>query len=162
MTSLQLTRRCLLGGTVGGFFAAYAAVAVGLRLLLSWLPERIGPKRVLYASFGSLAAGLFVLGDVTTATGVLIAGALCGMGHGFIFPILYAMTIDRAKPENRGSAMALYTGLFDVAAFVGAPALGAVIQAAGYDVMWPTAAAVVALGVVVFARMDRRMAVATA
>ena len=77
-------------------------------------------------------------------------------------PVAVVTSPSTNKPENRGSAMALYTGLFDVAAFVGAPALGAVIQAAGYDVMWPTAAAVVALGVVVFARMDRRMAVATA
>lgn len=146
-------------GSVGGFFAAYAFVAVGLRLMLSWLPDRVGPKRVLFASFACLASGLMLLGLVSTDRGILLAGALCGMGHGFIFPILYAMTIDRAKPENRGSAMALYTGLFDVAAFVGAPALGFVIQQAGYPSMWITSAAVVAVGAAIFAGLDRRPSV---
>jgi len=144
-------------GTVGGFFASYAIVAVGLRLMLSWLPDRVGPKRVLFVAFGSLAGGLALLGLATSSAGILVAGALCGMGHGFIFPILYAMTIDRAKPENRGSAMALYTGLFDVAAFIGAPTLGWVIQGAGYTTMWVSAALVVVIGALVFARMDSRV-----
>lgn len=144
-------------GTVGGFFGSYAVVAVGLRLVLSWLPDRVGPKRVLFVSFASLAGGLAMLGFASGSTGVLIAGALCGMGHGFIFPILYAMTIDRAKPENRGSAMALYTGLFDVAAFIGAPALGWVIQGAGYQTMWVIAAIVVVAGALLFAQLDRRV-----
>lgn len=147
-------------GTVGGFFGTYALVAVGLRLALSWLPDRVGAKRVLFVSFGALASGLAILGASSGGTGLLIAGALCGMGHGFVFPILYALTIDRAKPENRGSAMALYTGLFDVAAFLGAPTLGWLIQGAGYQAMWFTSAAIVAGGAALFARMDRRVPVA--
>lgn len=147
-------------GTVGGFFGAYAIVAVGLRLSLSWLPDRVGPSRILFVSFAALAGGLALLGSATSNAGILVAGALCGMGHGFIFPILYAMTIDRAEPENRGSAMALYTGLFDVAAFAGAPVLGWIIQGAGYTSMWTTAAVVVVGGTVLFARMDRRVPVA--
>ncbi len=146
-------------GTVGGFFGVYAIVAVGLRLSLSWLPDRVGPKRILFVSFAALAGGLALLGSASGNTGILVAGALCGMGHGFIFPILYAMTIDRVEAENRGSAMAIYTGLFDVAAFLGAPALGWVIQSAGYSTMWIAAAVVVIAGTALFARLDRRVPV---
>ena len=56
--------------------------------------------------------------------------------------------------SNRGSASAIFTGLFDVGALIGSPALGAVISGVGYQEAFIVAAAWILLGGLVFAWWD--------
>ncbi len=138
-------------GTVGGFFAAYSATAILLRLATGWLPDRVGPKRVLYPALVVFAAGFAVLAGAGSNTAVLVAGALCGAGHGYVFPILYALAFGRADPKNRGSASAIFTGLFDVGVLVGGPTFGALIALFSYKTMFFAAAGWILVGGIVFA-----------
>ncbi len=142
-------------GSVGLFFAFYAGTAIILRLTFGWVPDRVGPKRALTPAMLFLAAGLVVLAGATTSTGVALAGILCGTGHGYTFPILYALTVTRARVAERGAAMAVYTGLFDVGTLVGGPLLGVTIRWFSYDVMFLTAAGFVVIGLGMFALWDR-------
>lgn len=145
-------------GSVGGFFAAYSIVAIVLRITTGWLPDRIGAKRVLYPSLGLFAAGFVLLATAGSSGAVLLAGALCGAGHGYAFPILYALAFGRADSRNRGSASAIFTGLFDVGALVGGPAFGVLIAVFSYRVMFLSAAAWIVVGGLVFAVWDRARA----
>ena len=142
-------------GTVGLFFSTYVAMAVGVRLTLAWLPDRVGPKRVFFPAMGSLAAGLVVLALASGSADVAVAGLLCGVGHGFGFPILYGFVIRRAGVQDRGSAVAIFTSLFDVGTLVGGPALGAIIAFSGYPAMFAAAAALLAVGAGIFFTWDR-------
>jgi MFS family permease len=142
-------------GSVGLFFAFYAGTAIALRLTLGWVPDRIGPKRALMPAMLFLAAGLVVLSGATTDAAVGVAGILCGTGHGYAFPILYALTVTRARVAERGAAMAVYTGLFDVGTLIGGPVLGVTIRWFSYDTMFLTAAAFVVVGLGMFALWDR-------
>lgn len=141
-------------GTVGGFFAAYSATAILLRLTTGWLPDRVGPKRVLYPALVLFAGGFVVLAGAGSDGAVLFAGALCGAGHAYGFPILYALAFGRAEMKNRGSASAIFTGLFDVGALVGAPVFGLLIAAFSYETMFLAAAAWILAGGVAFAVWD--------
>ncbi len=143
-------------GTVGGFFTAYTGIAIVLRVFLGWLPDRLGPKRVLLPAFAAQACGFFLLSQAGSAIDVAVAGMLCGAGHGYAFPILFGMVVSRARDSERGSAMAIYTGLFDVGILVGGPSLGFVIETFGYSAMFASAGGLVAFGAVVFALWDRR------
>jgi MFS family permease len=143
-------------GTVGAFFAFYAGTAITLRLLFARLPARIGEKRVLLPSLVALVAGFLVLARAGSATDIAVAGVLCGIGHGYAFPILFAFTVTRAAPEIRGSAIAFFTALFDIGVLVGAPALGAVIEGAGYSAMFTTAAVTLAAATALYFAWDRR------
>lgn len=143
-------------GTVGGFFAAYSVVAIFLRLTTGWLPDRVGPKRVLYPALVMFAAGFVLLATASSMASVVAAGALCGAGHGYAFPILYALAFGRADIRNRGSASAIFTGLFDVGALVGGPVFGALIAVFSYEIMFLSAAAWVLLGGLVFAVWDSK------
>jgi len=144
-------------GTVGLFFGFYAGTAVLVRLFFARLPERVGEKRVLFASIGVFAVGFLVLAAAVNAPMVAIAGALCGVGHGFIFPILSAMMVERAPEGDRGSAMSVFTSLFDVGTLVGGPILGSIIAVAGYPAMYVAAGAMIAGAGLVFAWWDRRV-----
>jgi MFS family permease len=142
-------------GSVGGFFGAYASVAVALRVLAGWLPDRVGAKRVLFPALATLIAGFLLLAFANSNGDVLLAGALCGAGHGYTFPLLFGMVVGRVRTADRGSAMAIYTALFDLGVLIGGPLLGAVIELRGYTTMFVTAAALVAVGSVAFAAADR-------
>ena len=142
-------------GSVGLFFAFYAGTAVALRLTFGWVPDRVGPKRALGPAMLFLAAGLVVLSGATTDSAVAAAGLLCGVGHGYTFPILYALTVTRARVAERGAAMAVYTGLFDVGTLVGGPLLGLTIRWFSYQTMFLSTAALVVVGLGLFALWDR-------
>lgn len=142
-------------GTVGGFFTAYAATAIALRIFFGWVPDRVGPKRLLFPALVTLASGFLVLGLARSETAVLAAGVLCGVGHGYTFPILFSIVVTRARPADRGTAMAIYTGLFDLGVLVGGPTLGSAIERFGYTFMFHAAAGLVLLGLGVFAFWDR-------
>jgi len=144
-------------GSVGLFFAFYAGTAIALRLTLGWVPDRIGPKRALNPAMLFLAAGLVVLAYATNDLGVAIAAVLCGTGHAYTFPILFALTVNRARMAERGAAMAVWTGLFDVGTLIGGPVLGLTIRWFSYEAMFLTTAASVVLGLGLFAVWDREM-----
>lgn len=142
-------------GSLGLFFSTYVAMAIGVRLSLAWLPERVGEKRVMFPSLGLLVGGLVVLSVAGSAVHIAIAGLMCGVGHGFGFPILYGFVIRRAGVRDRGSAVAIFTSLFDVGTLVGGPVLGAIIAMTDYPTMFLVAAGALAGGLIVFAMWDR-------
>ncbi|MCA9220638.1 MAG: MFS transporter [Planctomycetales bacterium] len=144
-------------GSVGGFFAAYSIASVALRLLFSWVPERFGLKRVLLPAIGSLAIGLMMLAFAQEASMVVAAGAACGIGHGYVFPIASAMVVTRARAQSRGLAMTLFTALFDFGALIGGPLLGLTAEHFGYRPMFNAAAIFVVLLTVWFYAIDRRV-----
>lgn len=143
-------------GSVGLFFTAYSIAAIVLRLGFAWVPERVGPKRVLVPALATLAVGYVLLAAATTPSAIAVAGACAGLGHGFVFPILSGLVVDRARTAERGAATAIFTALFDGGALVGGPLLGAVIRDVGYGAMFLCAAALVTVGGLVFLVMDRR------
>ncbi len=143
-------------GSVGGFFSAYASAAILLRVFLGWLPDRIGPKRVLLPAFACLAAAFALLAAAATASQVTLAGVLFGLGHGFAFPILFGIVVTRATEADRGSAMGIFTALFDAGVVLGGPSFGAVVTAAGFSEMYASASALVVAGTLVFVVWDGR------
>jgi MFS family permease len=142
-------------GSVGAFFAAYSGIAIALRLFGASLPDRVGTTRVLYPALGSMTVGLLTLSLAHSPTAVIIAGFLCGAGHAYIFPIMLSMVVTTAPTEDRGSAVAIFTGLLDLGTLIGGPILGAAIRYGSYPIMFAAAAAWTLVGSLVFARWSR-------
>ena len=143
-------------GSVGLFFSAYTGAALALRLFLGWLPDRVGPKRVLLPALLALVAGFAVMSLATSERSLVAAGLLCGFGHGFTFPILFGLVVTRTPEENRGSTLALFTALFDLGVLVGGPLFGFVIERLGFAAMFGAAGAGMALGTLGFFVWDAR------
>jgi MFS family permease len=144
-------------GTVGGFFSAYTISALVLRAFFGWLPDRLGPKRVLVPALLSLAVGSLALARADDAADVTWAGLLCGIGHGYTFPILFGLVVNRTPEENRGAALAIFTALFDMGLLVGGPLLGAVIGRFGYSGMYAAGGVLTLAGTAAFLAWERRL-----
>ncbi|HLT36394.1 MAG TPA: MFS transporter [Enhygromyxa sp.] len=142
-------------GTMSLFFGTYAIAAVVLRALFSWVPERYGLVRVLIPSLLIGAGGLGVLAIASGPPHLMIAAILCGIGHGFAFPIISALVVTRARPEERGSAIAFFTALFDLGLLLGGPSFGIAVKLAGYPSTFALAGALVGVATVVFVLWDR-------
>ncbi len=144
-------------GSVGEAFSWYAAVAIALRLFFGGLPERLGLTRVLYPALLLSSAGLVVLAFTTEDWHMNLAASLCGAGHGFAFPILSAIVVTRAPPNERGSAISLFTALFDLGVVLGGPTLGFVIKHAGYPAMFAGAGVLSAVATWIYWRWELRL-----
>ena len=143
-------------GTVGGFFTTYAWAAILLRVFAGRVPERFGMRRVLIPALFSLAAGIGLLANAQGMTAVYVAGVLCGAGHGYAFPILNALVVERARASERGTAVSVFTALFDLAVLVGGPSLGAAVRLGSYPIMFSSAAGLLILSMLIFWAWDRR------
>lgn len=142
-------------GSVGDFFGSYALVACALRVFFGRVPERVGPKRVLAVALVSLLTGLVLLALGGSRATLIAAGLTAGMGHGYAFPILLGLVVERARATERGAALAIYTALFDAGTLLGGPLWGALIERAGYPTMFGCAAGLVVSGGVVLWSTDR-------
>jgi MFS family permease len=142
-------------GSVGAFFTGYTIVAVALRVFLGWLPDRIGAARTLVPAMLVLAGGLVLLARAEHPTDVVVAGVLCGAGHAFAFPTISALVVNRAHEGGRGSALAVFTALFDLGLLIGSPLFGLVLERSDYGVMFGLAAAMAATGALTWLVWER-------
>ncbi len=132
---------------VSFFFTTYSSVAVLIRVFGARLPQQLGEKLVLTTSLGCLAVGILLIMHLPTTWGLMLTGMLCGIGHGYGFPILSSIIIEAADEETRGTVVTFYTLLFDVGFLIGAPLWGLLVSIGGYDLMFIAAAAIVLGGV---------------
>jgi MFS family permease len=145
-------------GTLGAFFTVYTLTAIVQRLVLGWVPDRLGLKRVLGPALLAFVVGLLLLSVAGSAWEVWAAGFFCGVGHGYAFPILLGLVSRRTRATERGTAMAIYTTIDEGAVLVAGPALGFLIETMGYAPMFRSVAGLLAGTTVLFLLWDRGQA----
>ncbi|WP_394832638.1 MFS transporter [Pendulispora rubella] len=143
-------------GSVAIFFSMYTTMSIIVRVLGGGLPERMGPKRVLFMGMAWMAVGLFLLGQASSGYGIAAAGIACGLGQGYGLPVLLGLVVARADPRARGSALAIFTSFYDIGTIVAGPLFGLVVRTTNYAVMFRMAAVLMLIGIGLFARLDRR------
>lgn len=146
------------GGGVGSFFMSYALAAVAVRVLTGHLPDRLGLRRVLLPALLLYAAGVLAVPHVSTQAVSLLVGAMCGVGHGYAFPILSVLAFEAVAPVYRGRAVSWLTAMFDLGNTLANPILGAVAQGLGYPMMFTVSGLGVLLAAAVAARKHTRTA----
>jgi MFS family permease len=145
-------------GSDAQFFQMYMLAALILRIAFGWVPDRIGPHRALTPALLALVVGLVVMARASAAHDVALAGFLCGLGHGYAFPILSGMVVNRVGDDARGSALAIFTGLFDLGMLVGSSAFGALVEWRGFATLYAFGAVALAGALATFTRWDARAA----
>lgn len=123
-------------GSVGSFFLSYAFTAAAVRVVGGRVPDRVGLHRVLIPALFLYAAGSLLVPHAVQGMALMVAGAMCGAGHGYAFPILNALTVERVSAAHRGRAVSWFTAMFDLGNTVANPILGAVAKTAGYPAMF--------------------------
>jgi MFS family permease len=142
-------------GTAGLFFGTYGVVAAVTRIAGGRLYDRFAHSALLTAAIVTYGVGL---GAMAVAGGVpvfMLAAALTGMAHGVAFPLLSSQVVNRARESERGSALSIFTSIFDVALLMGAPAVGLLIDVHSYLVAFGATGSVLMLGAIAYWLWDR-------
>ncbi len=139
----------------GLYLGTYAAVAIMVRLFGSARIDRIGLVRMLAVAGTFVGFQFLVLGVTASVAGLLVAAVLGGLGHGFLFPLITTSLVNRTRLEERGTALAIFSGLIDMVYLLGAPAVGVLIVASGYPTTFSTVAIVILAGLAGFIVWER-------
>lgn len=142
-------------GKVGTFFTVYVGVALTLRVFFGSVPDRVGLRRMVLPAVGSYGLGALALAASSGQASLLLAGALCGVGHGYGFPVLLSLVHSRAQPEARGTATGVYTAVDWAGNLLAPPLLGALIEGAGYPTSFAVLGGVAFFGIALFYGLDR-------
>jgi MFS family permease len=144
---------------VAPFFVSYTVAAVGVRVFLGGLSDRVGRRRVLLPSIVLLALAVLALGWVRSMAALVTVGLLFGAGQGMVYPTANALMIDLSHPGNLGRVQTLFSGSFSVGVAASAFVFGGVIERFGYRATYVAAAGCIALGAVLLATPWRAGAV---
>lgn len=119
----------------GTFYAVFALAVLLVRAKAGHLSDRRG--RVFVILPGMLVASLAfaVLGLTSGPIGVLLGGAIYGVGFGAVQPALMALTADRVPPEERGKAMGTFYTAWELGIMTGAVGSGLLVQVADFPLM---------------------------
>ncbi len=149
-------------GSTGLYFGVYGIAAAAMRILGGRHYDRI-PQRLLIvgALLGyGLSLGLMAVADSLSV--LVLAAVAGGIAHGAVFPVLTSQVVTRARTAERGSAMAIFTSIFDIALLVSAPTVGSLIDGFDYRLAFGVVAISLLVGAAVYLGWDRRMVAVTA
>jgi predicted MFS family arabinose efflux permease len=139
---------------VRGFFVAYTAAVIFVRLALGNVVDRVGPQRACVGALCLYVVVVFSMRFLGTL-GLTTMGAAFGVAHGFLFPSAMALAISDLPTAERGRMLTLTN-----AGFIGGGAfvlpLGGVAAHAGY----PTLFALCAVGALAAAALLARWPIA--
>jgi MFS family permease len=123
-------------GFISVYFFCYSSGAIAVRFISGKLADYLGERKILPYSIILYMAGLFLL-PFTYHQGVLcLAGALSGLGHGLLFPLLNTMAVRDEPAAIRGKATGIFTGAIDTGIFAGSLVLGYIGDWFGLNVLF--------------------------
>jgi len=130
----------------GLFFLVFALVVAAVRGRAGRLSDRHGRAPVAAVGLALAAAALGALALSRSAAGLVVAGALYGVGFGAAQPALMAWCVDRVAPGDRGRAMGTYYTALELGIAGGAMAAGLAVSAVGFAATFLAVAATAAAG----------------
>ena len=136
---------------VAWYFALYSAPAVMVRMFGSRLMDRVGIERMIVPSMAVLALGMALIAATGRFHMLYVAAFIGGLGHGYVYPALSALVIQRTHALASGRSSSIYSSLYDIGAMAGPYALGIVASLAGYGPMFVVSGVIALAGAVYFA-----------
>lgn len=131
---------------VAPFFLSYSLAAIGVRIVLGGLSDRVGRRPVLFPAMAVLALAIASLGAVGSIPALVAVGLAFGAGQGMVYPTANALMVDLSHAGNLGRVQTLFSGSFSVGVAISAFVFGGIIERFGYPVAFVAAASCVGVG----------------
>lgn len=141
----------------GLFFLIYSATLVAVRLLGGGLSDSLGRSAVIVPSLITTCLSTFSLSLINSSVGLALNAFFYAVGFGLVYPTLNAMVVERVSPENRGTALGIFSASVDGGFFLGPATMGSVGHYLGFREMFITASLFPLFGFFVFLWFLRAM-----
>jgi len=143
--------------------AAYALTSFGAafilaRLLFAHSIDRWGGFKVAIVCLSVEIAGLLFLWMATVPALAFAGAAITGFGFSLVFPALGVEAVNCVTPENRGSALGVFTAFADLSLGMIGPVVGLIVAGLGYAPIFLFAALMAAVSLGMTLILHRRPA----
>ena len=115
------------------FFVVFAISMMSLRPITGKIYDRKGPQYVIYPALLVFSLGLFLLSQIQSLWGFLLAAVLIGVGFGSAQPCIQTLAIQRAPKHRIEYATSTFYTFYDVGIAVGSLLIGALIATYSYQ-----------------------------
>ncbi|MGH8914116.1 MAG: MFS transporter [Acidimicrobiia bacterium] len=149
-------------GSAGLFFGVYGVAAASMRIAGGRHYDRIPQRPFVVTALALYGVSFGLMAVAGSIPALAVAAAAGGLAHGAVFPVLTSQVVGRARTAERGSAVAIFTSIFDIALLASAPAVGNLIDGFSYRVAFGSVALTLGFGGLVYAIWDRRLVAASA
>lgn len=133
LTFLPLYGREIGLDEVGLVFTVASLTIVVMRVLFGRVPDLVGPIRAANAALIVTVVATVVVAMWDQPAGLYVGAALLAIGLSLQSPSFMALAIEGVDDRERGSAMATYTGFFDLAGALVGPAIGLMVSGVSYQ-----------------------------
>lgn len=120
----------------GLYFFVNASTVVAIRFVGGGLSDTFGRKAVVLPCLVITSLGTMFLPLVHTPLGLALCAFFYGAGFGLLYPTLNATVVERALPENRSTALGIFSTSVDGGQFLGPAIMGCVGQYFGFGPMF--------------------------
>jgi len=123
----------------GLYFFVSAATIVAVRFVGGGLSDSCGRRAVIVPCLIITALGTAFLSLIRAPAGLVLCAFFYGAGFGLLYPTLNATVVERALPENRSTALGIFSTSVDGGQFLGPVIMGAIGQYFGFGLLFITA-----------------------
>ena len=127
--------------SVGTVFMVSSISIAAVRLLLSRLPDALGPINAGPIAVGFVTVGAIVAALWAAPAGMYVAAATVAGGMALQTPALIPVAVNGVEPHDRASAMATFTMFMDLSVALTGPVFGLIVGGGGYRLTYLVAAA---------------------
>ena len=131
-----------------GLFLTLALTVMATRFFAGGLADTLGRMQVAVPSVALVTLGTAVLAAFRTPVFAVVGLVLFGVGFSGAFPALFAIVVDEAPEQERGTAMSSFNLYYDIGAPIGGYGVGELVDRAGFGVGFGALAALSAVGLV--------------
>jgi MFS family permease len=106
-------------------FSAFAVAVLFGRAAFGGLPDRMGPRRSLFAGYACLAVGLLAIALGGPAALDIPAAIVVGLGYSFPWPALASVVVGEVAVSERAAALGALNAFYDLFVAGGSALAGA-------------------------------------
>jgi MFS family permease len=132
------------------YFTLFSVTIILTRPFLGRFADRVGYRRVFLPALALVVAGFALLALGGTRPYLIASAVIFGLGFGSAYPVFLAHVMRHVDESRRGAMFGSIIGAFDTGIGTGSIAMGWIIQRAGYQPAWATAAALAACAIPFF------------
>lgn len=135
---------------VYNFFVVYALTVTFVRVFGGRASDVFGRKKVAAPSLIIFSISIAAIVFINSGLMAIVISFLFSFSYGMLYPVLTALVIDKARPDERGKAMGAYNACFSLGINFLAFPFGIIAKHYGFNTMYLTSAFLVLISFLIF------------
>ncbi len=132
------------------FFLVYSVTVTLIRVLGGKISDLVERRKVASPSLFFFAISIGAIAAINSLATLLVVALAFSLSYGLLYPVLTAIVVDKAMPDERGKAIAALNACFSFGINFLAFGYGAIAKSFGFEFMYLVAAAVAFMGYLIF------------